>query len=467
MQWYKIAITQNEFYDFYALQSLPDNALRDNPTVLFRLIEQVNHIRGYYLDFLVPRISRELYHSIDVAYESLDVDVEDAWNYLAENYVEYDEEHDEEHGDSDTYSEVILDNAHYSEVNDVCDKIMNGKFGEMGPKVIRLFTELPWSDQYGGYLWAEITKWTYRLYMTPQVEPRPYSEALMSHIKKSVMLIDTINSLEHNNALALNQLPNNEEDWLYWALEIVKHSPHGALLARMAGDDELSKVYQKDVLPLEKYRGVRKDLYDMSDVYTKAIIDMSFSDRSNLINTSDQNVMKALIDAERIDPTIMLNTEYEILKRLLARSMHIGSYPHIISYFLSLDFNGAKGVLLSYLTKNRDLNNISIIDMLVQYFLDNQSFISAASNLIDNRTIAIEHLIPLVKHSNSNVRYMLLTRSMPIEIVYTLLSDVDIMVRERAASELLSVARNGQQLELGSTGISQEMLDKAKNILGE
>lgn len=56
MNWYKIAITEKEFYDFYGYSSLSEEDLKQNPVLLYEMIEHLNYIREYYLEYLFEQI---------------------------------------------------------------------------------------------------------------------------------------------------------------------------------------------------------------------------------------------------------------------------------------------------------------------------------------------------------------------------------------------------------------------------
>jgi len=54
--WYKIALKENEFYEFYSYILLSPEILEANPVIFYNFIDLLNKIREYYLPHLVSTL---------------------------------------------------------------------------------------------------------------------------------------------------------------------------------------------------------------------------------------------------------------------------------------------------------------------------------------------------------------------------------------------------------------------------
>ena len=219
MNWYKIALTKNEFYDFYALQGLPNETLKERPDMLFTLVEALNNIRAYYLDFLFKEIGDELGHFIHYS---------GAPTFKTVNAID----------GSKKAGEELRERCNHEQCNVNSQEVMS------------YYNNFSWSNpNYGGPVWGTITEWTFKLYNVGPITQNVYNDVTIAHIRKLAMIIDTIHSLEHNTASVLRDLPNDEYIWMSQALEVVKQMEHPATLTGLSGNIELSKTYRREISP--------------------------------------------------------------------------------------------------------------------------------------------------------------------------------------------------------------------------
>jgi len=230
MNWYKIAITKKEFYEFYALQGLDNKTLQDNPDFLYDLIERTNYIQAYYCRYLMSGIASELDHgrTIEPLRDNGAIFYSDQvarkLRDLLENF------------DSTNMMENQKSIPHLNRFLDLAQ---------------RYFLEASFDPYYGGKPWAEIAQWTKKLLNYKSIS---YGSLNFDNLRKFVMVIDVIHSLEHNTSLALNKLPNKEYFWLSAALEVVKNVKNPVLLADLSNNNKLSALYRREVLPLSNTR---------------------------------------------------------------------------------------------------------------------------------------------------------------------------------------------------------------------
>jgi len=226
MHWYKMAISQEDFYKFYAYSGLTEEDLKENPVLLFEMIEHLNYIRNYYLEYLAEEISKEL------------------GNYCMSSIGNIPEEETEfEEFD------VFLDNY----------ELMS--FSEKLIKAHHYFKDYRWSIPFGGKPWAKITEWTKKLNDIGEIPQQKYSPMLFSKIYKLIMIIDTIHSLEHNTSLVLRDLPEEEHKWLRLALEIARASTSIRDLATLSKDRGLLNHLYRRGFPGEDRSENLEDIY--------------------------------------------------------------------------------------------------------------------------------------------------------------------------------------------------------------
>jgi len=221
MNWYKLALKQQDIYEFYAYQGLSDETLMRHPELLYDFVMKLNSIREYYLDYLWKEISDEL------------------------EYI---------FGRKALFSQVFQEPEKISHMKSmekakVLSVINAIKSHKITPTIINAamfyFNNLPWRKVYGGPLWAQITYWAYELYKINIISPIP-AVTLIEETKKMARAIDTIHSLHHNNDFVLDQLPQGEARWLQPVLEIIKRLPDPRVIAQMSGNRALMNVYKRE-----------------------------------------------------------------------------------------------------------------------------------------------------------------------------------------------------------------------------
>lgn len=290
MSWYTIALKQEEFYEFYALQGLSDDVLKDNPVILFEFIEKINDIRAYYLDYLLRAIANELAHATML---KNDVPMFDKTRdeKAVEKYCDLDESRvnkeshmwivDPDTGETEldeksyaqairTLTMVVLKEEYEVEVQALCVKLLNGSASDSDMIRIRyFFNDLPWGYAFGGKSWAEITKWTAELQKNGPITNSVYNLNLIHKIRTLVMAIDVLHSLEHNTANVLSNLPNDEVYWMKDALNIVMIAENPANLATFSDNPKLSELYRREQLPLDGKQYVAHDKDYFRHLYEK------------------------------------------------------------------------------------------------------------------------------------------------------------------------------------------------------
>ena len=154
MNWYRIAfkkqaITQQDFFKFYALSAIPNEVFEKNPVFLFEFIEHLNNIRVYYLNYLLRDLGNELAH-----WNEFDVNLaipEDIRKFMEKETLEY------------SYK------FHNASAFSPEDFYMAKK----------LFTMVKWPKNYGGPLWREVVEWIQKLYNIGEIEPLEYDPFTM------------------------------------------------------------------------------------------------------------------------------------------------------------------------------------------------------------------------------------------------------------------------------------------------
>jgi len=242
--WYKIAISQEDFYKMYAYEGLSDEDLRNNPVFLFEMIEHLNHIRIYYLEYLFKEIGDELNHILAPGSES------GCFSRL-KSVIE----------DSIAYKESFLSNqAPYVLKGEIKERIKDVVHRFYRADIINnsdldaakyWFSVLPWNDSFGGRPWADVVDWTKELRGVGNIAQEEWNPGLMQTVRKLIFVLDTIHSISHNTNMLLIDLPEKEKEWLFLALEIVKHS-EPVTSAFLSQDKKLMEYYRREKLPLEE-----------------------------------------------------------------------------------------------------------------------------------------------------------------------------------------------------------------------
>jgi len=218
MNWYKQALTEKQFYEFYAYSGLTEEDLKNNPVLLFNMIEHLNYIRKYYLNYFLKEIPEELKHA--------------RWNARMNEET------------LDTLSELIAT----FDFHDFEEAIL-------------YFSHYIWEEGMGGAPWAEIAQWVDRLWKIGEISQEVYSIKLMKHILELIFIIDTIHSLQHNTNIALVDLPQQEKIWLRIALEIAKHTETPYQMAQLSKNKELIQHLRTQDQLQQKPTQSQNDIY--------------------------------------------------------------------------------------------------------------------------------------------------------------------------------------------------------------
>jgi len=356
MNWYKVAITKKEFYEFYALQGLDDETLRENPDFLLDLIERINYIHAYYCKYLITAIASEVGHSS---------------------------------------SEVKIANERYygTKLKDILKNFFNKFDGEDMSKNLNIISDLTkllnivhgyfleafFRTYYGGQAWAEIVKWTI---VFLNLKPITYENLNFENLRKFIMVIDIINSLEHNTNFALTKLPQKELFWLPAALEVVKSIKNPVLLADLANNNKLSKLYRRQVLPLTNTReSVPEWVQAYDDLMGHEYVNADHFDeidvkRQNYIrNTNNLKFLEAVIDS------------------------HLESYFRFIMY--NPNIYGSDRIFQKFIDNAVELEIINSINERIQGL---PFLVGPGKNIVENIKIcdsAFEYLLMEVKNGNN------------------------------------------------------------------
>ena len=264
--WYKIAISQEDFYRLYAYSGLDAEDLKDNPILLYEMIEHLNYIRDYYLKYLIKEIRGELGH----------------WLYKADI--------------------VELDDLNYKEVSKFQTEFYSflDYFGaEDLTKAYHYFNNYTWRTAFGGEPWAKITEWTKKLNDIGEIPQEKFNPGLYSQIYKLIMILDTIHSIEHNTSMVLRDLPKGEKKWLYLALEVVKNAKNPYGLINMSKDRNLSNYLNQ------------KRMIDQKDMENSDVLIL------NVLEKLFYEYRKGNRNSEKILRNILLYADIDILKKIL------------------------------------------------------------------------------------------------------------------------------------------------------
>jgi len=269
MNWYKTAkdysnlsekgLKPQDVMSFYALQSLSNEGFKEHPDLLYDFVEQLNVIREYYLDFLLPRIARELYHSMDETAEALEYSWDYDYDYLSlEDFVvEMGWEDKDENRQQDEYLNFLesnnatvcsLPSGTQREISYLATDLEHGKNINVlnFDRIIFFFKDLDWTSGYGGETWAEITEWTKQLYLTPPINIQQNFNLLLPKARELAVLIDTINSVCHNSDLLLRELFGYKGVWFKDLLDIVKYSPSKLGLSYFSRNPKIMRALYED-----------------------------------------------------------------------------------------------------------------------------------------------------------------------------------------------------------------------------
>jgi len=275
---------------------MSDEDLRQNPVLLYNMIEHLNYIRSYYLNHLTKEISHELAHAAE----------EIKWDQFPEHSLRMEA--------MDDISNVV--NRFYLWGLNTTDFI----------KARHYFGDYKWSGFYGGARWEEITEWTQKLWAAGEIPQQRYNEELFVKIADVVFIIDTIHSLQHNRNLILEDLPHGEREWLDVALEIVKHSKSSWHIMDKMSDMELKKqlfrnrmVAQEGGERISSYGSIFGDWFDKTREAMESG-DFSlpgFGFIGKLIKKADSNDIDAFLDTLEDNLDILINNSQLLYRHLL------------------------------------------------------------------------------------------------------------------------------------------------------
>jgi len=370
MNWYKIAqkiqekiekrgLKPEDLFFFYSIQSLSSETFVDNPDILYDFIELINSTRKYYLDFLVPRIVRELGHSLDepeaMYTDNWEID-EEAYSFS--EWLEEEGFKEGEYDEDQVYSQYVdfMEEAQYViyesvvgyEDEEIIEEIQSKLSDSMVfsnkdfDDIIFLFKDLPWSESYGGLAWAIITKWTKKLYFAPKVNISGDINSVLQQARNLVYILDTLHSLHHNNALALSELPNGESQWITGVLEVAKYAREPLFLSYFADDTQLAYAIYKEVLlngekPKNQKEFLQDMLIDMPEynryIFLRAI---NYDPIVELLLTLDVDLIKYLILNPR--SVLVRSVASQLFKKLIEKNgleKAVSSLPVQITSFSS------------------------------------------------------------------------------------------------------------------------------------
>jgi len=286
MSWYKKAITQKEFYEFYGYSGLSKEDLQKNPTLFYNMIEHLNYIREYYLQYFLKEIPGEL------------------------EYARYETIHTNE------------------ETLNIIDDLINNFSYDDFEKAALYFANLYWRDELiGGAAWVEISQWADKLWKIGEIPQALYTPNLMQQVLNTVFIIDTIHSLQHNTNMALIDLPENEARWLGVALEVVKHIQTPYQASQLSNNKELMRYLRNQdelrQLPTKSH----------ADIYVNAFEKLI---QSCLKENDDYEAVKKL---QRINEQILSYMDLNAgayLAQALQKIIDLDPYPSINKRLSSL-----------------------------------------------------------------------------------------------------------------------------------
>ena len=307
--WYKIAIKQKELYDLYSLAALSDEAFANHPELLYDFINKMNEIREYYLTYLLDQISGELYY-VKPSYEAAKITNSEE----DENFY-------------DKLNDIILKLEYCVNNLDSCN-LSNVNFD----KIMHYFNDLKWESAFGGKLWGDITYWTKELYNFSPITNFKYSPVLMQKIRRLFMILDTINSLHHNTGSVLNDLPNDEFQWLIYGLENIKDAENPIELAYLSGNQELADIYKREEFPFFERTKAVSDKMNLRLQVSK----MSKEKKKELAKIENNPLfLEVLMDSLRHDIFSTINT--------FSANPYVAAYPHLVKKLINkmeeMDYN--------------------------------------------------------------------------------------------------------------------------------
>lgn len=325
--WYKIALTQEQFYEFYGYSGLSPKDLQENPILLYNMVEHLNYIREYYLNYFVSEIADELGYFPDAV-----------------------------HGVSSELCEQIEDWVEDFSYDDF-------------EQAIPYFRDYLWDNSgIGGPVWAEIAYWADKLWKVGKIPQQPYSHRLMKHISSLVLIVDTIHSLQHNTDIALVDLPEQEFKWLGFALEVVKHIKTPYQASQLSGNRELIEYMRnQDMLqdsPTKGQTDIQIDTFTtiLKDCLTEIDEEEAAEKRFKISNLITEETNTGLILAHSLK-NIIDSHPYPSIKTKLSYLLKI-----ISKYIVGKDwFRHHLGLFKLYVEiyRNLGLEDTLIKDMLL------------------------------------------------------------------------------------------------------
>jgi hypothetical protein len=392
--WYKIAMEEKEFYNFYAFSAIPDKVFQENPEILYSFINILNNLRDYYLAYLIKEIAGEVGYALDssrvfpqISNINFEIINQINWQNISDLIDDLDEEFQinierkmEMEERNDKKAKISSENYEYIRLltSYAVENLKNMENKEVGLKIASdLFGGLEWMGAFGGPLWQRITKETIKLYKMGEINQQKFSNTLMNKIRSTVLYLDTINSLEHNTSLVLKDMPDGEKEWLFYALEIVKHgNPEN--IASLSKNMEIQKIYQRAITPLYNQNSERMSNYElMYEAFSKQI---SLSATKN----ADLEKLNVILD-------IFINKDIEIAGAIQLALI-------IQSLFVNPNFTSNKSLMEKFLQIRYPLVGTDI-DTIIRYALSISFFIKEPQYIVrflsENSSISKKELYDL------------------------------------------------------------------------
>jgi len=290
MNWYKIsleknAINQREFYSPYVYTGLSDEVLQDNPKILIKAIDEINKIRDYYLKFLYKKLASEVGHFLTRVYAPSTI--YDDGNSIQVSQSEISKERQRI---NDFIKDVLmpLKRKILDCTSEKCDLNSEDK-----ANIIKCFADFHWSRQYGGDLWAKLAEYIITLSDVGVIQYNT-DKRNINKMREAIMIIDTLNSMEHNTAKVLSDLPDQEKKWIFYALEFLKNVSNPVVISDLIGDSKVSEVYRRDVFPLNEERNFSTE--DDRIFYEIPFLN-KLDKRKIAQNTNNLNILRMFIKA--------------------------------------------------------------------------------------------------------------------------------------------------------------------------
>jgi hypothetical protein len=234
----RLALTQSQIYDFYALSTVLDLLDEQDKTIAFQVLQEV---KKDYIESLTKAVNDEFRHAKDY--------VEGEWRYIQKTLN-------------------VSDN--------IAKQISLGQPLDL-ETMYRAFNELDWEDEYGGPKWAEITKLLIDLANTP-----------VEDYKNFMVIVDRINDIEHNTGSIFTKFKKHQEyKWIEQVLDL-KYAARSPYTYYNMLSPEVKRIMSKYRGLTTKEHGYIEDTKKWSDVLDK-IANTPLSIISNIVDNDLEN----------------------------------------------------------------------------------------------------------------------------------------------------------------------------------